>query len=190
MLAVALLIVGQVMAHAELQLITSADKLASAPRIASGKSATAVWNPSADTNVVGYFIRYGLSSESCTNLLDAGAASNVTVYGLETGLTYYFSVTAYDSAGQESAPSNEITYTVQESTASSEQITLQMRNDSNSGMTLEFEATSAGTYKIEATEDLNNWTTIQTTNAAAGTITFPVTDAANYPHRFYRMVKN
>ena len=190
MLAVALLILGQVMTHAELQLATSADKLASAPRIASGQTATAVWNPSSDTNVVGYLIRYGLSSESCTNLLDAGAASSVTVYGLETGLTYYFSVTAYDNAGQESAPSNEITYTVQESTAPSERIALQMRNDSNSGMTLEFEATSAGTYVIQATEDLKNWEPIQTNNVTVGTITFPVTDAATYPHRFYRMVKN
>ncbi len=189
MFSVALLILGQ--AHAEPQLMTRAPQLAAAPRIASERSATAVWSPSSDTNVVGYLIRYGFSSESCTNLLDAGAATNVTVFGLEAGSTYYFSVTAYDSAGMESEPSNEIGYIVPEAvTAPSGTIALQMKNDRDSGMTLEFQAPSAGIYEIQATEDFQTWATIQTTNAFAGPITFPVTDAANYPHRFYRMVKN
>ncbi len=189
MFSVALLILGQT-AHAELQLMTRTQQ-AAAPRIASGRSATAFWSPSSDTNVVGYLIRYGFSSESCTNLLDAGAATNVTVFGLEAGSTYYFSVTAYDSSGMESEPSNEIGYIVPEAvTAPSLPIALQMKNDRDSGMTLEFQAPSAGIYEIQATEDFQTWATIQTTNAFAGPITFPVTDAANYPHRFYRMVKN
>ena len=183
MFSVALLILGQT-AHAELQLMTRTQQ-AAAPRIASGRSATAFWSPSSDTNVVGYLIRYGFSSESCTNLLDAGAATNVTVFGLEAGSTYYFFVTAYDRAGLESTPSNEIDYTVPEAvTAPSAPIALQMRNDSTSGMTLEFEAPSGGTsYVIQATEDFQTWVPISTNTSIV-----PITDAANYPHRFYRVV--
>ena len=185
MFVVALLILEQVTVRAEVQLMTHTDQLSSAPRIVSGQSATAVWNPSSDTNVIGYFIRYGLSSETCTNLLDAGAATNVTVFGLEAGSTYYFFVTAYDRAGLESTPSNEIDYTVPEAvTAPSAPIALQMRNDSTSGMTLEFEAPSGGTsYVIQATEDFQTWVPISTNTSIV-----PITDAANYPHRFYRVV--
>ncbi|MGO8927524.1 MAG: beta strand repeat-containing protein [Limisphaerales bacterium] len=68
------------------------------------------WNPSPDTNADGYFLCWGLASGACTNLLDAGNSTNATVAGMATNVTYYFTIVAYDAAGDESPPSNEIAY--------------------------------------------------------------------------------
>ena len=70
------------------------------------------WNPSPDTNATGYFLCWGLASEACTNRLDAGKATTVSVGHLQPDLTYYFTVVAYDAAGRESLPSNEITHRI------------------------------------------------------------------------------
>src|SRR2546423_15015301 len=63
------------------------------------------WNPSPDL-VTGYFLDWGFTSGQCTNRLDAGCVVSAGLGGLQTNTTYYFSVTAYDGMGQESAPSN------------------------------------------------------------------------------------
>jgi hypothetical protein len=69
------------------------------------------WNPSPDANADGCFLCWGLARDACTNLLDAGNSTTATVGGLAINVTYYFSVLAYDAAGDESVPSNEIAYT-------------------------------------------------------------------------------
>ena len=59
------------------------------------------------TDLAGYNICYGNSSASLTNkiaLTNAGLTA-YTLARLGSG-TYYFAVTAYNSAGAESAPSN------------------------------------------------------------------------------------
>ena len=62
--------------------------------------------------MAGYRIYYGTSSKSYAQAKGAGiVAGNVTsktVTGLTSGMTYYFSVTAYDSAGNESGYSSEV----------------------------------------------------------------------------------
>jgi PKD repeat protein len=60
------------------------------------------------THVDGYKVYYGLSSEHYDVILDVGNALSVAISGLVDGLTYYFAVTAYDTSGDESAFSNEI----------------------------------------------------------------------------------
>ncbi|MFL6660899.1 MAG: fibronectin type III domain-containing protein [Rhizobacter sp.] len=70
------------------------------------------WAASTDADVAGYRIYYGTSSRSYAQARGAGVvAGNVTsstVTGLTSGRTYYFAVTAYDSAGNESSYSSEV----------------------------------------------------------------------------------
>jgi hypothetical protein len=68
------------------------------------------WQPSPDTNVIGYNIYYGTSSRSYTNEISLGNTTSVTISGLVGGITYYFAATSYDSTGDESDFSNEISY--------------------------------------------------------------------------------
>jgi fibronectin type 3 domain-containing protein len=62
--------------------------------------------------VAGYRVYWGSSSGSYSQALGAGintgSTTSYTVTGLTVGRTYYFAVTAYDAAGNESAFSGEV----------------------------------------------------------------------------------
>lgn len=70
------------------------------------------WQPSPDTNVIGYNIYYGTASRAYTNEISLGNNTSATISDLVGGVTYYFAATAYDAAGDESDFSNEIQYNV------------------------------------------------------------------------------
>ncbi len=77
-------------------------------------SATLSWDaPTTNTDgspladLAGYKLYYGTSSGSYSQTINVGTTSSYTVTGLLGG-TYYFAVTAYDSEGNESAYSNEV----------------------------------------------------------------------------------
>jgi hypothetical protein len=74
-------------------------------------SVTLAWNASNSSNVTGYRVLYGQASGNYSQQLDAGNATTNTVSKLAPNTTYYFVVKAYDAAGQESWPSNEVSFT-------------------------------------------------------------------------------
>ena len=58
------------------------------------------WNPSATTEVTGYRIVYGLSSDALTNSVDVGNVTSTIVSGLTPGQTYYLAVIALAGSSQ------------------------------------------------------------------------------------------
>jgi hypothetical protein len=74
------------------------------------------WNPVEDTTVIGYKVYYqadsstqpfqGTGAAQGASPLDVHAATSVTVSGLDASHVYFFAVTAYNAAGQESPYSN------------------------------------------------------------------------------------
>src|ERR1022692_2237899 len=85
------------------------------------QSVSLAWDPSPDTNVVGYKVYYGVASRTYTNIVDVGDVTNTTISGLVEGTTYYFAVTAYNILGMESDFSAEVSYTVPVSTGTGNQ---------------------------------------------------------------------
>jgi hypothetical protein len=79
---------------------------------AVGAHVRLAWNPSVGTNVTGYALYYGTTSNSLTNRVNMGNQTTGTCSNLLTGRTYYFVVTAYNSTGLESLPSDQVVYTV------------------------------------------------------------------------------
>ncbi len=74
-------------------------------------SVTLAWDPSPDSTVAGYIVHYGNASGQYSASTNAGNVTTATVGDLQVGTPYFFAVTAYDTSGLESDPSNEVSYT-------------------------------------------------------------------------------
>lgn len=82
----------------------------------SNNTATLSWGtPSTYSNgdplvdLSGYRVYYGTEPGNYSNSLDVGDTNTYTITDLDSGKTYYFAVTAYNSASQESDFSDEVT---------------------------------------------------------------------------------
>src|SRR3990170_1669525 len=64
------------------------------------------------TDLAGYKIHYGTTSGNYTTVIDVGNVTTYTVTNLTNNVTYYFATTAYDSSGNESGYSNEVSKTI------------------------------------------------------------------------------
>jgi hypothetical protein len=80
--------------------------------VASSATVTVAWDPNPEPTVAGYNMYYGTTSGRYTNSVDVGSATRCAISALQEGVTYYLAVTAYDSAGNQSGYSDEITYSV------------------------------------------------------------------------------
>jgi|GEM_PF-5829091 len=60
------------------------------------------------TDLEGYRVYYGTSSHNYSQDIDVGNVTTYTITNLVSGVTYYFAVTAYDTSGNESNFSNEV----------------------------------------------------------------------------------
>jgi Fibronectin type III domain len=77
----------------------------------AAKNVTLAWNPSEQTNVVGYSVYYGTASHRYTEKLSVPIRKAV-ISDLVENKTYYFAVTASNDLGLESSPSDEVIYSV------------------------------------------------------------------------------
>jgi hypothetical protein len=77
----------------------------------SATTATLAWNPVTDLTSGGYKVHVGTASGLYTRIIDVGNITSYIIDGLPTATTYYFAVTAYNSAG-ESVPSNEVSKSI------------------------------------------------------------------------------
>ena len=131
-------------------------------------------------NVAGYRLYYGPTSRIYTNSIDVGNTTSNKVSGLVNGSTYFFAVTAYTTAGVESAYSNEINYTPGAPG-------VRIRLNSPNQATITVSGLAGHTYEILATQDLTSWTVIGTTTlGSSGSFDFTDTNAGYFPARFYR----
>ena len=69
------------------------------------------WDPNSEPDTAGYRVHYGTAATPYNQLVDVNATT-ATISNLVTGVTYTFAVTAYNTAGGESAYSNPVSYTM------------------------------------------------------------------------------
>jgi Fibronectin type III domain len=75
------------------------------------ESVTLAWDSNPEPDIAGYRLYSGKTSHSYRQYVDT-STTQATVSNLVEGTTYFFAVTAFDTAGLESAFSNEISYSV------------------------------------------------------------------------------
>jgi hypothetical protein len=153
------------------------------PSIIRAQSVSLDWNASTDTNVVGYNVYYGPASGVYTNETDVGTNTVTTISGLEEGQTYYFSVTAYNSAGMESPYSSPISFIVPG-------ILLLTQGTNSGSFNITFPVAPGHWYEVQASSDLITWTTIDLTATMTSNLWVQFSDplASLYSNRFYRLV--
>lgn len=79
---------------------------------AADRAVTLAWNANSESNLAGYRLLYGTTPGTYSGSVDAGNTTTATATGLNSGTVYYFVVVAYNSAGQTSTPSAEVSYSV------------------------------------------------------------------------------
>lgn len=144
------------------------------------------WNASSSPNVTGYYVYYGTTSGIYSYKVDAGNGTTLTITNLAPGTTYYFAATAYDADGDESAYSSEVSYLVPG------MLTLTSASGAASPAVLQFSVEPGHSYEIQATTDLQTWTSIWQSDVAVSNVwmQFVDPDMAAYPSRFYRLVSH
>lgn len=147
------------------------------------QSVSLAWNPPQNSAVAGYYLYYGSEAGVYTNRINIGNNTTASVSDLQEGQTYHFAVTAYNSAGIESTPSNDISYITPGLLA------LLGPTNSNS-MLMEFPVAPSHWYEVQASEDMQTWTNIGQTAVATTNAWTQFTDsqAGQFSTRFYRLV--
>lgn len=151
---------------------------------AAASTATLAWNASPSSGTAGYNVYYGTTSGNYTTKLTVGNTTSATISNLTAGVTYYFSATTVDTNGMESDFSNETTFIVPG--------VLTMSKGANPGdpALIQFPVASGHWYEVQASTDLQTWTTIWQTDVATSNTVLQFTDpdAGSYSSRFYRLV--
>ena len=141
------------------------------------------WDASKSSTVAGYFLYCGNENAMYTNKIDIGNNTTASISGLQEGQTYHFAVTAYNSAGVESALSSDVSY------ITPGLIRLLGEMNANS-MGMEFPVAPGHWYEVQASTDMQTWTTIGQTGVATSNVwtQFSDSQAGQFSTRFYRLV--
>ena len=145
---------------------------------------TLAWDRNSDSDISGYKVYYGTSSRTYPFVLDSGNTTTQFIDNLQSGITYYFAVTAYNADGQESDFSGELPYPVP--------VPLHGISALGDGsFRIRFEGLPERTYRVEYTESLTapNWRTLGMGTAGSNGL-FEIIDRpiGVSSARFYRSV--
>ncbi len=81
------------------------------PQPTSAGGVTLTWDANTEGDLAGYRVYVGSASGQYGPPIDVGNVTNYTVTNLSEGQTYFFALTAYDTSGNESGFSNEVSAT-------------------------------------------------------------------------------
>jgi len=152
---------------------------------AFSKDITIAWNPNTERDIAGYKLYVVETGQPANAITVATNVANVT--GLVEGKTYVLYATAFNTAGLESDPSQQINYTVPSGLQDQMDSPLKL---ATGGMQITSRGLPGHSYMIQATRNLvtSPWVTLQTVQPdALGVIR--ITDPANLARRFYRTVE-
>ncbi len=150
------------------------------------------------TDLAGYRVYYGTSAGQYSTTLPAGMATQVVIAGLAEGQTYYITVTAYDTSGNESAPATEVHYTIPTAPGDTTAPTVSGSSVANLATNVDPNTTPTVTFSEAMDASTLNATTVQlrdpsgaliaasvTYNAATKTVSLDPASALSGQYRLY-----
>jgi hypothetical protein len=142
------------------------------------------WDPSLSTDVAGYVLYYGNASGAYDHRLDVGLNTSTNLSDLVPGLTYFVVVSAYDAAGDESNPSNELSF------IAPTPVPLSIELASPNGIRLSWTAVAGQTYRVQYSSNLlqSSWTDLGTPITATNSFVYVTEDIIGVTQRFYRVM--
>jgi hypothetical protein len=141
------------------------------------------WNPSSATGVAGYNVYCSTNGVNYETPVNVGTNTAYVASNLPEGQTVYFYVTAYNSQGVESPPSNELVYVVPGV------VQLAPKTGARSAAYISFPVAPGHTYSLQASVNLQTWSTIwQSAATTNGWIQVRDVEGAYLAMRFYRLV--
>ena len=76
--------------------------------IVTNQTVIVQWHPNKESDLKGYNVHYGTTSRVYSYSSNVGLATSHNISNLQSGREYFFAVTAYDTAGNESRFSEEV----------------------------------------------------------------------------------
>jgi hypothetical protein len=135
------------------------------------------WTASTGSKVAGYRIYSGTASRDYSKKVTASStATSATISGLTEGTTYYFAATDFDSAGNESAYSDEFIYVAGAATMTSAAHVANQFSFNVAGVT-------GRKYIVQASTNLLAWVSLKTNTAP---FQYIATNSPAYSRRFFR----
>ena len=151
-------------------------------------SLSVTWTPSPSSDVAGYVVYYGTESGVYDNYAYVGTDESFEVDQLEEGQIYFFTVVAYDWAGQLSDYSDESSYIVQAPIAVAPEFLLSMQPVTGTDFANAFLITATGqtpaAWTLQGSADLKNWHNLTTGTEPDVEVTVGVSEK---PAMFFRL---
>ena len=121
------------------------------PTTALAASVTLRWQANQEPDISSYNVYYGTESRSYGLPIPAGNVTSYTVENLREGSTYFFSITAVDTSGNESGYSEELGEVVANATSSEPttepyRLLLSTRSDRSNAVELSGQTLSGDVY--------------------------------------------
>jgi uncharacterized protein (TIGR02597 family) len=158
---------------------------------AKATDVTLAWNANTESDLAGYFIYYAPTNSSVQRA-DAGRTTSITLRSLSPGTTYKFYATAYNTAGLESDPSQQVIYKVPDNiTPQDSGAMFQIVGivDNGAGEKVQFKSVSGDSYAVDMTDGFpGGWQTLASGIAGTGgTVEINDATAGNSTKRIYRI---
>jgi hypothetical protein len=147
----------------------------------AAQKVTLIWQASPGSDIAGYCVYCGLASGQYGTKVTVTNGTSATISGLAEGSTYFFVVTAFNTVGLESPPSNEVAYLVPG-------VVLKIQKVQVNGYPNAFTITSTGAtpprWALESSQDFKTWRTVTRGTNSAVNVTVANT---NIPVRYFRL---
>ncbi len=142
------------------------------------------WDPSQDPDVTGYCLYCGTACGNYSTRIPVSAVTNASIPGLQEGTTYFFVITASNSSGLESLPSQELSWRMPD-------VRLDIHVIPTNGMPVSVSITGSGPipdrWTLKQSLDLRTWTTVVSGTNQPVNVSLNI---QNLPALFFRLEGN